>query len=122
VEQEEAPRGKHPPDLREHGQRLVEDVQHRRHAHQIHGAGGVGQRGGGHVVEHQRGRDAGPPQALAIRDHRRRDVVAVETRRRVAPDEIAQEEARTAAEVDHDGTRGQVGRHAGVEGGPVVLA
>lgn len=58
--------------------------------------------------------------SLPIRDHRQRDVVAVERRRRVAPGKVTQEEGWAESEVDDAGTPRQMGRHAGVEGGPVV--
>jgi hypothetical protein len=42
MQEKDPARRQHSTDLGEHRQWLVDDVQHRRHGDQVHGAGGVG--------------------------------------------------------------------------------
>src|SRR5262245_16124509 len=77
--------------LSQHGQRLVEHVQHRRHAEQIHAAGGVGKRLG-HVAGSEAWRNARVVELLAIADHGRGDVVSMQVRLREPRAQIAQQQ------------------------------
>src|SRR4030095_17263692 len=70
-------------DLRQHWERLVDDVQYRGHAHQVHAARGVGQGLGGGVEDRDDRLGGGGRELPAVRYHGRGRAGGVQSRRRI---------------------------------------
>src|SRR5499427_1820368 len=102
VEQQETGGGENPPYLGQHGQRLVDHVQHRRHAEQVHTVRRVGKRLRRHVVHGEDRRGAREGELPAMAHHGGGDIVPMEPPLRESGAQIAQQEAGAAAQIHDD--------------------
>ena len=109
VQEENALRGEQAADFGQNRQRLVQQVQDGRHIDQVQRAVGQRHRLRGQVVHGEgRFRTRVPHLVLCIRNHGRREVVAVQRGAGETPAEVAQEQARAAAEIGDGGPARQV--------------